>query len=235
MRQYQFETCAATLEIFKKFNPDIFISTWNKIGNWSWQNAKGYNDEDQYIDYNDIRERYNPVVLDIENYDYYEQAINAYSEKFEQHKVSYVRCNNTLSLHRKIQRAVGLMSEYERFHHFEYDRVILTRPDVVFPESIPDCVFDVVPNQLNAPTNTKNIFNDNFCVADSTTIKKLYANLVYDIDVLWAQGTPYGCHEIMTYLNIRKKIRVVEDPIIPMHVQNTPWGQWMGPNGPFTS
>ena len=89
-------------KVIDRYNPDIFIHTWNEEGWWipgDKQNQKGYFEETPKVTYDDML-NYNPTSVIIEDW-------NDYNELFEHRGKLYEnfahRPKNILSMFYKLQ------------------------------------------------------------------------------------------------------------------------------------
>lgn len=124
--------------IVKRYNPDIFIHTWNEEGWWipgDKQNKKGYFEETPHIHRDEIIENFNPKGLVIEDW-------NNYNELFEYRGNLYEnfahRPKNIISMFHKLNRGIDMMEDYVSQTGEFYDLVIRMRPDLVLHEDLPD-------------------------------------------------------------------------------------------------
>lgn len=124
--------------IVSRYQPDVFIHTWNEEGWWipgDKQNEKGYFETTPKIDETEILEAYNPKGLIIEDW-------NNYNQFFEERGKLYTnfahRPKNILSMFYKLNRGISLMEDYVSQTGKYYDLVIRMRPDIIFHQDLPD-------------------------------------------------------------------------------------------------
>jgi hypothetical protein len=124
-------------KVIDRYNPDIFIHTWDEEGWWipgDKQNEKGYFEETPKIIAEEILEAYNPKGLVIEKWD-------DYNALFEHRGKLYPnfahRPKNILSMFHKMQAGIALMENYVSQTGVFYDLVIRMRPDIIFHEELP--------------------------------------------------------------------------------------------------
>lgn len=122
--------------VIDRYNPDIFIHTWNEEGWWipgDKQNTKGYFEETPKVTYDDML-NYNPTQVIIEDW-------NDYNELFEYRGKLYEnfahRPKNILSMFYKLHAGIQLMENYIAKTGEFYDLVIRMRPDMIFNEDLP--------------------------------------------------------------------------------------------------
>jgi hypothetical protein len=127
-------------KIVDRYQPDVFIHTWNEEGWWipgDKQNAKGYFEETPKVTHPDMLMNYMPKELMIEDW----EGMN-YNKIFEQRGELYEnfahRPKNILSMFYKLHAGVGLMEKYAAKTGAFYDLVIRMRPDMILNEDLPD-------------------------------------------------------------------------------------------------
>lgn len=127
-------------KIIDRYNPDIFIHTWNEEGWWipgDKQNTKGYFEETPTVNFDEIVEAYQPKDLVIEDWEK-----NGYNQLFEYRGSLYPnfahRPKNILSMFYKLYAGVSLMENFVSKTGQYYDLVIRMRPDMIFNEDLPD-------------------------------------------------------------------------------------------------
>lgn len=125
-------------KIVNRYNPDVFIHTWNEEGWWipgDKQNEKGYFEETPLINRDEIIEAYQPKGLAIEDW-------KNYNELFE-YRGSYYknfahRPKNIISMFHKLNRGISMLEDYVSQTGEYYDLVIRMRPDIIFHQDLPD-------------------------------------------------------------------------------------------------
>jgi len=122
-------------KIIDKHSCDVYIETWEKYGFWkdavdsttfTSANDKGFDEESDLINEQKIRKLTNPVYLNIDNFDDYNKFFNDESLKFEDKKWHFLRPKNLLTQWYKRNKIMNVINE----SGIEYDKVILTRPDL---------------------------------------------------------------------------------------------------------
>ena len=125
-------------KVIDRYNPDIFIHTWNEEGWWipgDKQNEKGYFEDTPLIDRDAIIEAYQPKGLAIEDWNDYNHLFEMRGNLFENFAH---RPKNILSMFHKINRGVDMMEDYVSQTGEFYDLVIRMRPDMIFNEDLPE-------------------------------------------------------------------------------------------------
>lgn len=124
--------------VMDRYNPDIFIHTWDNQGWWipgDKQNEKGHHEEAPDIVQSEIFEAYNPRGITIESWDTYNKL---FEQRGELYKNFAHRPKNILSMFYKLNRGVSLMEDYVSQIGVYYDLVIRMRPDMIFHEDLPN-------------------------------------------------------------------------------------------------
>jgi hypothetical protein len=122
-------------KLIRRLDPDIFIHTWrNRGGKPSADPSEKADDiQDREIGESEIIRQYEPKSIQIEefNQEYYNKIHNVHIPE------SYQGAKSTLPLLYKMYACVELKKKWERKNNFEYDIVILTRPDIAFIKPLP--------------------------------------------------------------------------------------------------
>lgn len=109
-------------EIIKKYNTDIFIHTWDVVGNMVPHHyIEDYTDNNQLPNY-DFISKYNPkkIKIDFSNYNLFKN------------KTPKSRFYNTLMMWYSIQESNNLRKEYEFENNIKYNCIIRCRFDLFF-------------------------------------------------------------------------------------------------------
>jgi hypothetical protein len=125
-------------KIVDRFNPDIFIHTWDEEGWWipgDKQNVKGYFEDTPKIIQEEIIEAYKPIAICIESWDKYNKILE---HRGSLYKNFAHRPKNILSMFYKLNRGIAMMEDYISQTGVHYDLVIRMRPDMIFHQDLPD-------------------------------------------------------------------------------------------------
>lgn len=193
MRTY--EKCHKHLNknVIKKLDPDIFIHTWEKKGKtWKHTNEDGVSD--QIVTQNSLDKYYSPVSAAIEEFD--EEYYNKLDDVQLPEKVQKMDDlqKGMIPMFYKMHSCNELKKQHENENGFQYDLVILTRPDLAILDPIPDQVIDH-PNVLWV----SNKYNDHYRLSDQFTISSSenidYFTSIWDnLNTYWESelGNEYG-------------------------------------------
>lgn len=157
--------------LFKKYNCDVFISTWEHRG-FSPQHGniklKKYSNDQINID--TIKTIY-PNIKDIliENFDSWLNNLNENQKLY--YSQNYIYNNNILNATvfpqlYKLYSANEMKKKYEIDHNFKYDIVLKFRPDFCLTEDIPFLTYNNLSNNILISLNPHKIY---------------YPNRIYDI------------------------------------------------------
>lgn len=119
--------------LLDKYDVDIFFTTWETVGWWSADTITQINPDREFVNVSRIKELYDPVVLDIQNYfGFYEEHFKSQSSKYDHLlKDRRVRLLNPYCSYYKMQRIIKIFEDYTTLTNKTYDVVIRTRPDIL--------------------------------------------------------------------------------------------------------
>jgi hypothetical protein len=204
--------------IDKYDTPDIFISTWNDEGWWTWGNDKGIYESSDPINFDEVRQAYQPKDLKHDNYDEYDVFFRERSEKFI-NKIGWPK--NVISMTYRWLDGCRLLDYYAKSNNIHYDLVIRTRTDLEVIGDLPNfnpSNFYIIHNDyhqggLNDVIHVGNM-NDIFTVNTMyLQLEELYNKLDMFCPHVFAQ-------EIVRTNNIQ--LISLDNPY---RIMNTPWGQ----------
>ena len=121
--------------IIDKYNPDIFIDTWDSEAYWDPHSAKGITEGGPKLDIAGIEEAYKPVVMNVDSYEQFEDNFVTRAKQFE---TFYHVPKNQISMWFKVGRGMLSVEEHMMLTGKTYDLVIRMRPDLVFNEPLPE-------------------------------------------------------------------------------------------------
>lgn len=127
--------------IIDKYNPDIFIDTWEDEAYWDPHSKAGVVENAPRVDFDAMVNTYKPVMVRKEDFKQYEENFIKRAEQFPNF---YHVPKNQISMLFKLGRGVALMEDHMFHTGKTYDLVIRMRPDLMFNEPLPN--FD--PNKF---------------------------------------------------------------------------------------
>lgn len=215
--------------VIDRFNPDIFIHSWDNEGWWTpTTDPKGVDLSSTPVDLDKVRAFYNPVDVVLDNFADYQPM---FDERAKLYPNFHHRPANSLSLWFKVGCAVQLMERHVMKTGEKYDLVIRMRPDLVFSgEPLPN--FDPA-NFYSGHLSFRHPMgmgtNDNFLVGSFDAMCK-FGKLALNFQQLYDEAGAV-CPHVQT----EQQIRTLGVPWIefglPVSIMNHPKGQYAG--GPF--
>lgn len=215
-----------TLATFGKYNPDIFIHTWDEEGWWipgDKHNTKGYHENTPMIDYSEITGAYRPARLEIEKWDIPNVIFEARGKDYP--KFAH-RPKNILSMFYKLHHGVSMMNSFSARHGKEYDLVVRMRPDMIINQDLrledfdPGIMF-TIPHRNHLGQGTGDLLQ-----ISGQTIMSMFAMLPIHMDRIY-KGTDLLCPHVMT----KAWIDHLHIPHKEFHlnkiIQHTPKGEYV--------
>lgn len=123
------------LHIIDKYNPDIFIDTWDSEAYWDPHSEKGVTENGPKLDITGIENTYKPVNMNVENYEEFEDNFTTRAKQFTNF---YHVPKNQISMWYKVGRGMLSVEEHMMLTGKTYDVIIRMRPDLVYNEPLPD-------------------------------------------------------------------------------------------------
>jgi hypothetical protein len=206
--------------VLRKYNPDVFINTWEDEAYWDPHSTHGIVENAPVIDHESIIKTYNPVDMIMENYDDFKDDFISRAERY---KNFYHVPKNIISMLYKIGQG-GLMMEDHMFKTGKhYDLVIRMRPDLVFNEELPD--FD--PNSfytLGYRNHMGQGTSDMIQVGNSFMVS-LFTKLLHHLPHVYRQ-TGLLCPHVISEKYIRNLGLPWKEFMIDKTIMHTPLGEY---------
>ena len=202
-----------------KYNPDVFISTWDNEGWWQWNVPKGFYAGSPEINEQEVANAFKPKFMRTEKYDPYDPI-------FAERSTRYKNCmgwpKNVISMFYKWVDVTNLMRLYQGIHGVEYDMVIRYRSDLQILGDLPEEYdlnnFYIVYNHYDQGGLNDVIYIGNYDQVTKATEIGLH------LDSLYSQ-TGLFCTHILTEQHFKNLKFNVTQLQIPYRLHNTPWGQ----------
>jgi hypothetical protein len=124
-------------KIIDRYNPDIFIHTWDEEGWWipgDKQNEKGFFEGTPEIIDQEVIDAYKPLYFVKEYWSDFNKHFEQCATYFENFAH---RPKNILSMYYKMHQGFSLVEKHLAQLQGNYDLVIRMRPDMVFHEDLP--------------------------------------------------------------------------------------------------
>lgn len=206
--------------IIDKYNPDIFIDTWEDEAYWDPHSKAGVVENAPLVDFDELVQTYKPIYFRKENFKTYEANFEQRAAQFPNF---YHVPKNQISMLFKLGRGVGLMEEYLFQTGKTYDLVIRMRPDLMFNEPLPD--FD--PNKfytLGYRNHMGEGTSDMIQVGNFFTIS-LFGKILHHLPYLY-QETGLLCPHVISEQYIRRLGLPWEEFMINKTIMHTPLGEY---------
>lgn len=199
--------------ILDRYNPDVFITSWETEGWWLVEeDARGILHEGSPpIDVELVKNTYHPVRLIVEN-------LNAFLPHFEKRVVPFTnyfhRPRNTVSMYYGIGTGMHMLERHVMMTGKHYDLVIRMRPDMLFHQDLPDfdpAQFYTIGHKNHAGTGTGDMLQ-----AGSFNNVRAFCKLGTQLETLY-QEIGLFCPHVLSEHYI-KKLRL---PWNEFHIQKT--------------
>lgn len=206
--------------ILDRFNPDVYISTWDNEGYWVSPEhdpeGLGVNKYSPLLNVNEVIDLYEPSVINVYRQEDYTEIFEK-KGKMVQHLAKEIRAKNIVSQFWLMRQGINLLHPWE-----SYDLVIRMRPDLLFHEELPDLTQAPI-NVINHPNHEGNGYGDMFFAGREGTV----ANLCYE---LWNYEyyLPEIDNRFCPHLLVKHIISNTRHNVlnIPKTLQHTPNGQY---------
>jgi hypothetical protein len=206
--------------IIDKYNPDIFIDTWDSEAYWDPHSVKGITEGGPKLDISAIDNAYKPININVETYEEFE---NNFSTRAKQFDKFYHVPKNQVSMWFKVGRGMLAVEEHMMLSGKTYDLVIRMRPDLCFNEPLPD--FD--PNKfytLGYKNHMGQGTSDMIQVGNFFTMS-LFCKVIYHLPQLYRE-TQLLCPHVISEHFIRRLGLPWQEFMINKTIMHTPLGEY---------
>lgn len=121
--------------IIDRYNPDIFIHTWDDEGYRDPSDSLGFANGSPKIDIREVCDAYDPIELNVETFEDLHQSFIDRSVDYTQH---HVTPKNLISMLSKMSRGILMMENHMCNTGKYYDLILRLRPDLIYHEDLPD-------------------------------------------------------------------------------------------------
>lgn len=201
-----------------RYNPDIFISTWNDEGWWKWGNEKGVYERSPDIFFDEVRDLYNPVSIIHEDYDLFDSMFKKEAERFK-NTIGWPK--NVISQTYRWNKGLNLLQYHIDTTGKQYDFIIRTRTDLEILGQLPE----INPSKFYTLHNeyAQGGINDVINIGNLDSITKM--NTMYlQLDDLYKRTNTFCAHIFAQEIVKKYNLELISLPI-PYRLWNTPWGQ----------
>ena len=206
--------------IIDKYNPDIFIDTWDSEAYWDPHSEKGITEGGPKLDVHNIQRLYNPVNMNVEKYEEYEDNFATRAKEFE---TFYHVPKNQISMWYKVGRGMLAVEQHMMLTGKTYDVIIRMRPDLVFNEPLPE--FD--PNKfytLGYRNHMGQGTSDMVQVGNFFTMS-LFCKVLYHLPNLYRE-TGLLCPHVISEHFIKRLGLPWQEFMINKTIMHTPLGEY---------
>lgn len=206
--------------IVDRYNPDIFIETWDDEAYWDPHSTTGIVKNAPKVNFDEVVDMYKPVVL---RYDDYTKHEDLFQERAKQFDNFYHVPKNQISMWFKFGRGVLLLEDFMFKTGKTYDLVIRMRPDLVFNESLPDFnpqKFYTLGFRNHVGKGTSDMMQ----VGNVFTIS-IFSKLLHHLPMLYRE-TGILCPHIISEQYIRRLGLPWEEFMIDKTIMHTPLGEY---------
>lgn len=206
--------------IIDKYNPDIFIDTWDSEAYWDPHSAKGITEGGPKLDIAGIEEAYKPVVMNVDSYEQFEDNFVTRAKQFE---TFYHVPKNQISMWFKVGRGMLSVEEHMMLTGKTYDLVIRMRPDLVFNESLPE--FDSNKFYTLGYRNHMGQGTSDMVQVGNFFTMSLFCKVLYHLPQLYKE-TGLLCPHVISEHFIRRLGLPWEEFMINKTIMHTPLGEY---------
>lgn len=203
-----------------RFNPDIFIDTWEDEAYWDPHSKHGILKNAPSVNFDEVIETYKPVCLRKEHFEDYQ---NTFELRAKQYENFYHVPKNIISMLFKIGRGVALMEDHMFNTGKIYDLVFRLRPDLIFNENLPN----FHPNKFYTMGYRNHMgqgTSDMIQIGNFFTIG-LFSKLLHHLPQIYRE-TGLLCPHVISEHFIKKLGFPWEEFIVNKTIMHTPLGEY---------
>lgn len=206
--------------IIDKYNPDIFIDTWNSEAYWDPHSEKGITEGGPKLNISGIKEAYKPTVMNVDSYEQFEDNFSTRAKKFE---TFYHVPKNQVSMWFKVGRGMLAIEEHMMLSGKTYDLVIRMRPDLIFNEPLPE--FDSNKFYTLGYRNHMGQGTSDMIQVGNFFTMSLFCKVLYHLPQLYKE-TRLLCPHVISEHFIRRLGLPWEEFMINKTIMHTPLGEY---------
>lgn len=219
--------------ILDRFNPDVFISTWDNEGYWvsdEKDDGTGVSKSSPSVDPARIVDTYQAKVHVSNQAEFIEEAKSI--AKIFQPIAGKTRVVNALGQFYKIVDGISMMENYCCYSGVQYDQVIRMRPDLLFHADLPSFDwnrFNTIPHRNDEGKGT----GDMFMASNEVLATQFRIGLTRLHEFMHAYKMKRFCPHLITEKLMRsipswdyESTDMIAEWNIPKTIQHTPNGQY---------
>lgn len=206
--------------IIDRYNPDIFIETWDSEAYWDPHSQKGITENGPKLNSLSVMENYKPVYMNLETYEDLEQN---FAKRAEQFTNFYHVPKNQISMWYKVGKGMLAVEKHMLTTGKTYDLVIRMRPDLYLNESLPE--FD--PNKfytLGFKNHMGQGTSDMIQVGNFFTMS-IFCKVLYHLPQLYKE-TGLLCPHVISEHFIRRLGFPWQEFMVNKTIMHTPLGEY---------
>lgn len=206
--------------IIDKYNPDVFIETWDSEAYWDPHSVKGVTENGPKLNMISVMESYKPVYMNTETYEDLEEN---FATRAKEYTNFYHVPKNQISMWYKVGRGVLAVEKHMMLTGKTYDLIIRMRPDLYFNESLPD--FD--PNKfytLGYKNHMGQGTSDMLQVGNFFTMS-IFGKVLYHLPHLYKE-TGLLCPHVISEHFIRRLGLPWQEFMVNKTIMHTPLGEY---------
>lgn len=207
--------------VIDKYNPDIFIHTWEDEAYWDPHSRAGIAEGTPKVDAQRIFDTYKPTILQQERW----SDMKAIFENRAMPFVNYYHVpKNIISMLYKMHAGVSLMEQHVALTGKYYDLVIRMRPDLVFNQDLPD--FDPAYFYTLGFKNHMGKGTSDMIQVGSMFSVSLFSKLILHLPILYEQTKLLCPHELSEHY-IKSLGIPWKEFMIDKTIMHTPKGEYV--------
>lgn len=210
--------------VLKKYEPDVFIHTWQDEAYWDPHSEKGIVDGAPNLPVEDINSTYKPIRMVVEDYSHFEAG---FAERAKQFPNFYHVPKNIISMFYKMGQGVMLFEDHVMRTGKHYDLVIRMRPDLVFNQDLPDfnpAIFYTLAHKNHVGQGTSDMIQ----VGNMFTVP-LFSKILMHLPALYNK-TNLMCPHVLSEQYIRMLGFQWQEFMVNKTIMHTPHGEYVNKN-----
>jgi hypothetical protein len=126
-------------KILDRWNPDVFIHTWDEEAYWDPHSQAGITENGPKLDLIKLSQTYKPKMLVADDFKLFKDGFENLAKPYTNH---YHVPKNIMSMFYKIGKGFQLVEEFTMQTGKQYDMVMRLRPDLVYNQDLPEFELD---------------------------------------------------------------------------------------------
>jgi hypothetical protein len=210
--------------LIDKYNPDIFIHTWENEGYYDLSDPIGYFQDSPKLDVNTIKDLYRPRNIKID--DFKKDFMESTERRETEFPINFHKPRNIISQFYKMLCGFRMLENYMLQTGKEYDLIIRMRPDLVLWQDVsfnPDKFYTIVQR------NHRNLGTGDLIHAGNFHNMSIFSKILYYFNSLYKKNGVFCSHE-MSKMYIEQTNLPWEELWINCTIMHTPKGLYAPKN-----